>query len=103
MVEAQRQQAKKRKQKKHDRLKQIEEAHEADKAKWLAFSTKVRFVSTVLANIISHSVGHLHPAWNSQTGVKGGEGENVCLLPIDFAITECTVQYSILFLLYFPV
>lgn len=46
MVEAQRQQAKKRKQKKHDRLKQIEEAHEADKAKWLAFSTKVRFVST---------------------------------------------------------
>lgn len=44
-MEAQRQQAKKRKQRKHDRQKQIEEAHEADKAKWLAFSTKVRFVS----------------------------------------------------------
>lgn len=44
-MEAQRQQAKKRKQKKHDRQKMIEEAHEADKAKWQAFSTKVRGVS----------------------------------------------------------
>lgn len=46
-MEAQRQQAKKRKQKKHDRQKMIEEAHEADKAKWQAFSTKVRGVSEV--------------------------------------------------------
>lgn len=86
MVEAQRQQAKKRKQKKHDRLKQIEEAHEADKAKWLAFSTKVRFVST--GKLISHLVDHLHPAWNSQTGDRGSECENRCLLPIDFAIID---------------
>jgi len=41
-MENQRIHAKKRKQKKHDRQKQIEEAHEADKAKWQAFASKTK-------------------------------------------------------------
>ncbi|KAB7493715.1 Survival of motor neuron-related-splicing factor 30 [Armadillidium nasatum] len=39
-TEQQRLMAKKKKQKKFDRQKMIEEAHEADKAKWQAFTTK---------------------------------------------------------------
>ncbi|RXG61923.1 Survival of motor neuron-related-splicing factor 30 [Armadillidium vulgare] len=46
--------AKKKKQKKFDRQKMIEEAHEADKAKWQAFTTKYgkgrKFKSTALSS-----------------------------------------------------
>ncbi|XP_018026684.1 survival of motor neuron-related-splicing factor 30 [Hyalella azteca] len=40
VVEAQRVQMKKKKQKKFDRQKQIDEAHEEDKQKWQQFTTK---------------------------------------------------------------
>ena len=41
MQEAQRQQLKKKKQKKFDRQKMIDEAHECDKRKWQSFTSKV--------------------------------------------------------------
>ncbi|KAG0718388.1 Survival of motor neuron-related-splicing factor 30 [Chionoecetes opilio] len=68
VVEAQRQQAKKRKQRKHDRQKQIEEAHEADKAKWLAFSTKVRFTKK-LKGVTKKSIFATPDAANGRVGI----------------------------------
>ncbi|KAK8382116.1 hypothetical protein O3P69_015226 [Scylla paramamosain] len=68
VVEAQRQQAKKRKQRKHDRQKQIEEAHEADKAKWLAFSTKVRCTKK-LKGVTKKSIFATPDAANGRVGI----------------------------------
>ncbi|ROT64477.1 survival of motor neuron-related-splicing factor 30 [Penaeus vannamei] len=67
-MEAQRQQAKKRKQKKHDRQKMIEEAHEADKAKWQAFSTKVRGTKK-LKGVTKKSIFATPDAANGRVGI----------------------------------
>lgn len=67
-VEAQRQQARKRKQKKHDRQKLIEEAHEAEKAKWLAFSTKVRGAKK-LKGVTKKSIFATPDAANGRVGI----------------------------------
>ncbi|CAL4121466.1 unnamed protein product, partial [Meganyctiphanes norvegica] len=48
-----REHAKKRKQKKHDKRKEIEEAHEADKAKWQAFSKKKKLKGVTKKSIFA--------------------------------------------------
>ncbi|XP_068202420.1 survival of motor neuron-related-splicing factor 30 [Palaemon carinicauda] len=68
LVEAQRQQARKRKQKKHDRQKLIEEAHEAEKAKWLAFSTKVKGAKK-LKGVTKKSIFATPDAANGRVGI----------------------------------
>jgi len=64
-MENQRLHAKKRKQKKHDRQKQIEEAHEADKAKWQAFASKTKR----LKGVTKKSIFATPDAANGRVGI----------------------------------
>ncbi|XP_076034761.1 survival of motor neuron-related-splicing factor 30 isoform X2 [Oratosquilla oratoria] len=64
--EEQRAHAKKRKQKKFDRLKQIEEAHEADKAKWQAFTSKQ---NKKMKGIVRKSIFATPDAVNGRVGI----------------------------------
>merc|ERR1739838_805291 len=63
-LENQRVHQKKRKQKKHDRQKQIEEAHEADKAKWQAFAHKKK-----LKGVTKKSIFATPEAANGRVGI----------------------------------
>jgi len=64
-MENQRVHAKKRKQKKHDRQKQIEEAHEADKAKWQTFAAKTK----KLKGVTKKSIFATPEAANGRVGI----------------------------------
>lgn len=65
LQEAQRQQLKKKKQKKFDRQKQIDEAHEQDKMKWQSFSSKCK----KLKGVTRKSIFATPEAVNGRVGI----------------------------------
>ncbi|KAF2354705.1 Survival motor neuron [Trinorchestia longiramus] len=65
VVEAQRQQMKKKKQKKFDRQKQIDEAHEQDKQKWQQFTNK----SKKLKGVTKKSIFATPDSANGRVGI----------------------------------